>query len=82
MMCDISVLISMISPRFARFGTLISAGQPRDGDDLLTVGQADAGRNLGAAGVRAEVEIADIRLRVLLVEDVDALDVIIGSHRV
>src|ERR1700686_30224 len=58
-----------------------AVGQTRDGDDLLAVGEANTGRDLRAAGARAEIEIADVRLRVLLVEDMDALDEVLRRHR-
>src|SRR5204862_5620038 len=53
-----------------------------DRDDFLAVGQANTRRDLGAAGLRTEIEIADIGLRVLFVEDVNAFDVVLGRHRV
>ena len=45
----------------------------RDGDHVLGVGEPDAGRDPGAAGARAEMDIDHVGLRVLFVEDVDAL---------
>ena len=51
------------------------------GDDRLRIGKPDAGRDATPAGARAEVESGDVRLRVLLVEDVDALDVVGSRHR-
>src|SRR6516165_10948574 len=56
-------------------------GEAGDRDNLLAVGKPDAGRDLRAAGPGAEIEIAYVRLRVLLVEDVDALHIIILRHR-
>ncbi len=47
-----------------------------DGSDPLGIGETDAGGDLGAAGPRTEIEVADIGLRVLLVEDVDADDMV------
>src|SRR5271169_327870 len=41
-----------------------------NGDDILGIGEADAGREGGAAGARAEMHADDVGLRVLLVEDV------------
>src|SRR5689334_18385032 len=56
-------------------------GEAGDRDDLLRVGKPDARRDGSLAGARAEVEGGDVRLRVLLVEDVDALDVVGLGHR-
>ena len=47
-----------------------------DGDDLLRIGKPDAGAISGLAGARPELDAEDMRLRVLLVEDVDRLDVV------
>ena len=45
------------------------------------VGEPDADLDARPSGARPEVEQGDVRLRVLLVEDGDRLDVIGGAHR-
>src|SRR5215467_5397451 len=58
-----------------------AVSEPGDRDDPLRVGEANAGRDGSLAGARAEVKCRDIRLRVLLVEDVNALDMVGLGHR-
>ena len=107
--CEISVLISITSPRLAvlrhvdegarRHGCRSSrqaasvtttscvsdqnvpSRQLGDRHDLLRVGEADARRDARLAGARPEPDADHVRLRVLLVEDVDRLDVIVRRHR-
>src|SRR5262245_42535763 len=53
----------------------------RDGDDALRIGETDARGHAGTAATRSETKIGNEGLRVLLVEDVNALDVILRRHR-
>src|SRR6516164_5647769 len=56
-------------------------GEAGDRDKALRVGKADAGGDISLAGPRTEIECRNIGLRVFLVEDVDALDVVGLRHR-
>ena len=52
-----------------------------DGHDLLRIGEPDAGRDARPCRRAARAGTDDMRLRVLLVEDVDRLDVVGLGHR-
>src|SRR5205085_1733313 len=47
----------------------------------LRVGEPDARRDGRAPGARAELEARDVRLGILLVEDVDRAHVVLRAHR-
>src|SRR5262245_6644798 len=55
--------------------------EPSDCHDLLRVGQANARRHRRSAGAGSQLKGGDIRLRVFLVEDMDAGDVLGLAHR-
>src|SRR5467141_1307470 len=58
-----------------------AVAEPGDRHHPLRIGEADARRYRRLAGSRAQMKRGDIGLRVLLIEDVDAGDVISLGHR-
>src|SRR6516225_6554405 len=62
-------------------GPEAAIAEPGDRHDLLRVGKANARRHRRLAGAWSEMKSRNIGLRVLLVEDVNALDVIGLGHR-
>src|SRR5262249_39981409 len=59
-----------------RVGPQRAVAQLRNGDDILRIRKADAGREGRFAGARAKMHRDDVGLRILLVEDVDRLHVV------